>query len=81
MNNDASSDAEVVTTAAGKRPVLLLGQDEQESSDDCIGQNYATNTSKCRHVQYLSETQSDGSSCSQLVGVGAEDNESTAIGH
>jgi len=81
MNNDASSDVEAVTTAAGKRPVLLLGQDEQESSNDCIGQNYATNTSKCRHVQYLSETQSDGSSCSQLVGVGAEDNESTAIGH
>ncbi len=53
------TDVEVVITAAGKRPVLLLGQDERATNDDCIGQNYATPTSKRRHVQYLSETQSD----------------------
>jgi len=80
-DDDASSDVEAVTTAAAKRPVLSPGQDERESSDDCTGQKYATNTNKHRHVLYLSETQSDGSSCSPLVGVGAEDNESTAMGH
>jgi len=80
MNDDASTDVEVVIPAAGQRPVLSLGQDEWETNDDCIGENYAALTSKRRHVQYLSETQSDGSSCSLLVDV-AEDNESTAIGH